>query len=106
MTLLVRGSPVWPSLRCGTCPAVTGNLSLAWLAMLRVPVVTAVVAFRLDRESLCPLWRLPRQQFVYGQLPRARLTPVAPRDCSQRARTVARTGRSRSSGVDRTGLGT
>ena len=50
--------------------AVTGNLSagLAWLAMLGLQLLTAVVAFRLDRESLRPLWSLPLQQFVYRQL--------------------------------------
>jgi hypothetical protein len=50
--------------------AVTGSLTagLAWLAMLGLQLVTAVVAFRLDRESLRPLWSLPLQQFVYRQL--------------------------------------
>jgi hypothetical protein len=27
-----------------------------------------IYAFRLDKESLGPLWRLPLQQFVYRQL--------------------------------------
>lgn len=40
----------------------------AWLAMLAVQFVTAVVAFRLDREKLGVLWVLPLQQFVYRQL--------------------------------------
>jgi hypothetical protein len=31
-------------------------------------VLTAVLAFRLDRESLRPLWALPLQQVVYRQL--------------------------------------
>jgi hypothetical protein len=30
--------------------------------------VIAVIAFRLDRKSLRPLWVLPLQQFVYRQL--------------------------------------
>jgi len=30
--------------------------------------VIAVIAFRLDGESLRPLWALPLQQFVYRQL--------------------------------------
>ena len=41
---------------------------LAWLVMLGLQFITAVVAFRLDRESLRPLWSLPLQQFVYRQL--------------------------------------
>jgi cellulose synthase/poly-beta-1,6-N-acetylglucosamine synthase-like glycosyltransferase/peptidoglycan/xylan/chitin deacetylase (PgdA/CDA1 family) len=41
---------------------------VAWLAMLVVQAVTAVLAFRLDRESLRPLWTLPLQQFAYRQL--------------------------------------
>jgi cellulose synthase/poly-beta-1,6-N-acetylglucosamine synthase-like glycosyltransferase/peptidoglycan/xylan/chitin deacetylase (PgdA/CDA1 family) len=49
---------------------VTGDLAagLAWLAMLGLQMITAVIAFRLDRESLRPLWSLPLQQFVYRQL--------------------------------------
>ncbi|MEV6815332.1 glycosyltransferase, partial [Micromonospora sp. NPDC051296] len=42
--------------------------ALAWLAMLGVQAVTALVAFRLDRERLRPLWTLPLQQFAYRQL--------------------------------------
>ena len=40
----------------------------AWFAMLAVQLASTVYAFRLDRESLRPLWRLPLQQFVYRQL--------------------------------------
>ncbi|MEW2331981.1 bifunctional polysaccharide deacetylase/glycosyltransferase family 2 protein [Micromonospora chersina] len=40
----------------------------AWLAVLAVQIVTAVLAFRLDREPLRPLWALPLQQFVYRQV--------------------------------------
>jgi cellulose synthase/poly-beta-1,6-N-acetylglucosamine synthase-like glycosyltransferase len=40
----------------------------AWFGMLALQFVTAVVAFRLDRESLRPIWLLPVQQFVYRQL--------------------------------------
>ncbi|WP_432835958.1 glycosyltransferase [Dactylosporangium sp. CA-092794] len=40
----------------------------AWLAMLGLQLVTAIVAFRLDKERLRPLWVLPLQQFVYRQL--------------------------------------
>ncbi|MEU5905920.1 glycosyltransferase [Micromonospora sp. NPDC047467] len=42
--------------------------AVAWLAMLGVQMLTAVVAFRLDREKLGVLWVLPLQQFVYRQL--------------------------------------
>ncbi|WP_245716525.1 bifunctional polysaccharide deacetylase/glycosyltransferase family 2 protein [Micromonospora humi] len=45
-----------------------GETVLAWLAMLAVQFLTAVVAFRLDREKLGVLWVLPLQQFVYRQL--------------------------------------
>jgi cellulose synthase/poly-beta-1,6-N-acetylglucosamine synthase-like glycosyltransferase/peptidoglycan/xylan/chitin deacetylase (PgdA/CDA1 family) len=40
----------------------------AWLGMLALQFLTAVVAFRLDRESLRALWVLPLQQLVYRQL--------------------------------------
>jgi hypothetical protein len=40
----------------------------AWLAVLIIQTVTAVLAFRLDRESLRPLWALPLQQFFYRQI--------------------------------------
>ncbi|MEU7998354.1 glycosyltransferase [Micromonospora sp. NPDC049060] len=42
--------------------------AVAWLAMLGLQTLTAVVAFRLDREKLGVLWVLPLQQFVYRQL--------------------------------------
>jgi hypothetical protein len=42
--------------------------ALAWLGMLGLQAVTAVTAFRLDREKMRPLWALPLQQFVYRQL--------------------------------------
>jgi cellulose synthase/poly-beta-1,6-N-acetylglucosamine synthase-like glycosyltransferase/peptidoglycan/xylan/chitin deacetylase (PgdA/CDA1 family) len=41
---------------------------LAWLAVLLLQIVTAVLAFRLDGEKLRPLWALPLQQVVYRQL--------------------------------------
>lgn len=40
----------------------------AWLAMFAMQVLTAVVAFRLDKEKLRALWVLPLQQVVYRQL--------------------------------------
>jgi cellulose synthase/poly-beta-1,6-N-acetylglucosamine synthase-like glycosyltransferase len=42
--------------------------AIAWLVMLALQVVTAVVAFRIDGESLRPLWSLPLQQVAYRQL--------------------------------------
>jgi cellulose synthase/poly-beta-1,6-N-acetylglucosamine synthase-like glycosyltransferase len=42
--------------------------AIAWVAMLGLQLLTAVVAFRLDRERLGPLWTLPLQQFAYRQL--------------------------------------
>ncbi|MDG4823710.1 bifunctional polysaccharide deacetylase/glycosyltransferase family 2 protein [Asanoa sp. WMMD1127] len=41
---------------------------IAWLAVLVIQVVTAILAFRLDREPLRPLWALPLQQLVYRQV--------------------------------------
>jgi cellulose synthase/poly-beta-1,6-N-acetylglucosamine synthase-like glycosyltransferase/peptidoglycan/xylan/chitin deacetylase (PgdA/CDA1 family) len=41
---------------------------VAWLGMLALQSFTAAVAFRFDRESMTPLWRLPLQQFAYRQL--------------------------------------
>jgi cellulose synthase/poly-beta-1,6-N-acetylglucosamine synthase-like glycosyltransferase/peptidoglycan/xylan/chitin deacetylase (PgdA/CDA1 family) len=41
---------------------------IAWTGMLALQMFTAAVAFRFDRESLRPLWRLPLQQFAYRQL--------------------------------------
>ncbi|WP_433293406.1 bifunctional polysaccharide deacetylase/glycosyltransferase family 2 protein [Actinoplanes sp. CA-030573] len=41
---------------------------IGWLAMLVVQALTAVMAFRLDHESLRPLWTLPLQQVVYRQV--------------------------------------
>ncbi|MEV1329769.1 glycosyltransferase [Micromonospora costi] len=46
----------------------TSDTAKAWLVMLAVQAVTAVVAFRLDRERLLPLLALPLQQFAYRQL--------------------------------------
>ncbi|MEU7470934.1 bifunctional polysaccharide deacetylase/glycosyltransferase family 2 protein [Streptomyces sp. NPDC044984] len=41
---------------------------LAWTGVLAVQALCAVCAFRLDGESLRPLWALPFQQVVYRQL--------------------------------------
>ena len=41
---------------------------LAWLGLMALQGVSAVVAFRLDREPLRPLVWLPLQQIVYRQL--------------------------------------
>jgi cellulose synthase/poly-beta-1,6-N-acetylglucosamine synthase-like glycosyltransferase/peptidoglycan/xylan/chitin deacetylase (PgdA/CDA1 family) len=39
-----------------------------WLGFNAFQLVLAVYAFRLDRESLKPLWAMPLQQFVYRQV--------------------------------------
>ena len=39
-----------------------------WLLVMGLQILTAALAFRLDRESLRPLWVLPLQQIVYRQL--------------------------------------
>jgi cellulose synthase/poly-beta-1,6-N-acetylglucosamine synthase-like glycosyltransferase/peptidoglycan/xylan/chitin deacetylase (PgdA/CDA1 family) len=41
---------------------------VAWSGMLLLQLITAAIAFRLDREEMGPLWRLPLQQFAYRQL--------------------------------------
>jgi cellulose synthase/poly-beta-1,6-N-acetylglucosamine synthase-like glycosyltransferase len=42
--------------------------AISWLAMLGLQLITAIVAFRLDKEKLRVLWALPLQQFIYRQL--------------------------------------
>jgi cellulose synthase/poly-beta-1,6-N-acetylglucosamine synthase-like glycosyltransferase len=42
--------------------------AVGWLVMLVLQAVAGVIAFRLDREPMRPLWALPLQQFVYRQL--------------------------------------
>jgi cellulose synthase/poly-beta-1,6-N-acetylglucosamine synthase-like glycosyltransferase/peptidoglycan/xylan/chitin deacetylase (PgdA/CDA1 family) len=42
--------------------------AVAWLGMLGLQLLTAFVAFRLDKEKLRVLWVLPLQQFAYRQL--------------------------------------
>lgn len=44
------------------------RIALIWLLFMTVQFAMAAYAFRLDRESLRPLWTLPLQQFVYRQL--------------------------------------
>jgi cellulose synthase/poly-beta-1,6-N-acetylglucosamine synthase-like glycosyltransferase/peptidoglycan/xylan/chitin deacetylase (PgdA/CDA1 family) len=44
------------------------DVLIAWLAFNAIQIGVAVYAFRLDHESLRPLWALPLQQFVYRQL--------------------------------------
>jgi cellulose synthase/poly-beta-1,6-N-acetylglucosamine synthase-like glycosyltransferase/peptidoglycan/xylan/chitin deacetylase (PgdA/CDA1 family) len=41
---------------------------LLWGGLLAVQLLSAVYAFRLDREPLGPLWSLPLQQVVYRQV--------------------------------------
>lgn len=44
------------------------RIAAVWLGFLAVQLIMAGYAFRLDRESLRPLWTLPLQQVVYRQL--------------------------------------
>jgi cellulose synthase/poly-beta-1,6-N-acetylglucosamine synthase-like glycosyltransferase/peptidoglycan/xylan/chitin deacetylase (PgdA/CDA1 family) len=46
----------------------TPTILYVWVGFLALQFVSAVYAFRLDGESLRPLWSLPLQQFVYRQL--------------------------------------
>ena len=39
-----------------------------WLGMLAIQTLTALLAFRLDREPLGPLWTVPLQQVGYRQV--------------------------------------
>jgi cellulose synthase/poly-beta-1,6-N-acetylglucosamine synthase-like glycosyltransferase/peptidoglycan/xylan/chitin deacetylase (PgdA/CDA1 family) len=39
-----------------------------WIGFNLLQLAVAICAFRMDRESLRPLWALPLQQFVYRQL--------------------------------------
>jgi cellulose synthase/poly-beta-1,6-N-acetylglucosamine synthase-like glycosyltransferase len=39
-----------------------------WLAFNALQLMVAAYGFRLDRESLKPLWAMPLQQFVYRQM--------------------------------------
>jgi hypothetical protein len=39
-----------------------------WLGFNALQLLLAVFAFRIDKESLKPLWALPLQQFFYRQL--------------------------------------
>jgi cellulose synthase/poly-beta-1,6-N-acetylglucosamine synthase-like glycosyltransferase/peptidoglycan/xylan/chitin deacetylase (PgdA/CDA1 family) len=41
---------------------------VAWLAVMLVQTLTAILAFKLDHEKLRALWALPLQQIVYRQL--------------------------------------
>jgi peptidoglycan/xylan/chitin deacetylase (PgdA/CDA1 family)/glycosyltransferase involved in cell wall biosynthesis len=45
-----------------------GRAAYMWGGLLLLQAITAVVAFRLDREPLRPLWSLPLQQVVYRLL--------------------------------------
>ena len=46
----------------------SGRVLLSWGLFNVLQVLIAAYAFRLDGESLRPLWALPLQQFVYRQL--------------------------------------
>ncbi len=68
---------------------------LAWLGMLVLQLVAALVAFRIDRESLRPLWTLPLQQLFYRQLlylVLLRSTVMALAGVAQRWNKLHRTG--------------
>jgi cellulose synthase/poly-beta-1,6-N-acetylglucosamine synthase-like glycosyltransferase/peptidoglycan/xylan/chitin deacetylase (PgdA/CDA1 family) len=45
-----------------------GPVLVAWIAFTLLQLAIAAYAFRLDHESLRPLWAMPLQQFVYRQL--------------------------------------
>ncbi|WP_456698382.1 bifunctional polysaccharide deacetylase/glycosyltransferase family 2 protein [Aeromicrobium sp. P5_D10] len=48
--------------------APSPTIAYIWLAFLGLQYVSAAYAFKLDRESLRPLWSLALQQVVYRQL--------------------------------------
>jgi cellulose synthase/poly-beta-1,6-N-acetylglucosamine synthase-like glycosyltransferase/peptidoglycan/xylan/chitin deacetylase (PgdA/CDA1 family) len=70
---------------------------IAWIGMLLLQLLTAAVAFRFDKESMRPLWRLPLQQFAYRQLMYLVLI--------QSAMTALTGGRLRWHKLNRVGLG-
>ena len=86
---------------------------VAWLAVLAIQPITAILAFRLDREPLRPLGRLPLQQFVYRQvmylvLVHSAVTALTGGACvAEAAPHPARSARSGSEGRSgaRTGVG-
>ena len=43
-------------------------VAIGWLGFNALQLALAAFAFRLDGESLRPLWALPLQQFVYRQM--------------------------------------
>jgi cellulose synthase/poly-beta-1,6-N-acetylglucosamine synthase-like glycosyltransferase len=45
-----------------------GPVLAIWLGFVAVQMLIGIIAFRLDRERLWPLWSLPLQQLVYRQL--------------------------------------
>jgi hypothetical protein len=45
-----------------------GAVVVFWLGFNALQLLLAAFAFRMDKESLRPLWALPLQQFVYRQL--------------------------------------
>jgi cellulose synthase/poly-beta-1,6-N-acetylglucosamine synthase-like glycosyltransferase/peptidoglycan/xylan/chitin deacetylase (PgdA/CDA1 family) len=45
-----------------------GPVAAYWIGFNLIQLAVAIVAFRMDRESLRSLWALPLQQFVYRQL--------------------------------------
>lgn len=45
-----------------------GPVLAIWLGFVAVQMLIGIIAFRLDRERLWPLWSLPMQQLVYRQL--------------------------------------
>jgi glycosyltransferase involved in cell wall biosynthesis len=44
------------------------SVALVWLGFTGAQVLLAVVAFRLDRERMRPLWAVPLQQLAYRQM--------------------------------------
>jgi GT2 family glycosyltransferase/peptidoglycan/xylan/chitin deacetylase (PgdA/CDA1 family) len=52
----------------GLFTAQARAVGVAWLGFSAAQLVLAALAFRLDRESLRPLWAVPLQQVVYRQL--------------------------------------
>ena len=52
----------------GLLTANARTFALIWLGFAAAQLALAVVAFRLDGESIRPLWAVPLQQFFYRQL--------------------------------------
>ena len=89
-----RSSTSSPSTGCSS--STRAATAVAWVGVTVLQLLHRVVAFRLDREPLRPLWALPLQQFVYRQLMylvllQSAVTASPAAGCAGRSSTTAAT---------------